>query len=194
MINTTSRITTSVPTPMVTANLHYFRCSASFALSISSSALSSTLSTNLFNLVPRVADLLLGFTCMTIGLAFGFEILVAGEASDGLFDLTLHLISLSSHGVPPSLEATTGSAMSILPVCADVSGLARDESHLVEPEGRYDNGESRSVPDAWLYVRKITAADRNASPAQINVAHTVLSMKDLIPAMMNRIAAIRAKT
>ena len=39
-------------------------------------------------------------------------------------------------------------------MCADISGLARDESHLVEPEGRYDNGESRSVPDAWLYVRK----------------------------------------
>jgi hypothetical protein len=50
--------------------------------------------------------------------------------------------------------------MSTLPVCADVSGLARDESHLVEPEGRYDNGESRSVPDAWLYEERQSGADQ----------------------------------
>ena len=65
---------------------------------------------------------------------------------------------------------------------------------MASPRASTGTGKSRSVRGAWHYVRKITAADRNASPAQTNVAHTVLSMKAMIPAMMNRIAAIRAKT
>ena len=130
----------------------------------------------------------------TIGLAFGLEVLIAGEASDGLFGPTLRLISLSSHRAPPSLRATPGSAVSTLLLCPHVSALTGGESHVASPRASTTPGKSPSVPGARHYVRKITAADRNASPAQINVAHMVLSMKAMIPAMMNRITAIRAKT
>jgi hypothetical protein len=47
-----------------------------------------------------VVDLLLGFTSATVALAFGFEVFVTGEASDGLFDFALDLIRLSSHRAP----------------------------------------------------------------------------------------------
>ncbi len=55
-----------------------------------------------FDLVLRVFDLLFDLASETIGLAFGFHVFVVGEASDGLFDPALHLVSLAAHRESPS--------------------------------------------------------------------------------------------
>jgi len=55
---------------------------------------------HLFDLVLCVIDLLLGLARATIGPTFGFELLVANEASDSLLGVTLHLIRLCAHRAP----------------------------------------------------------------------------------------------
>ena len=115
---------------------NYFRCTASLALSITSSTLSSALSITSSTLSFAWSTLSLASPSATVGLAFGLEVLVAGEASDGLFGPALRLISLSSHRAPPSLRATPGSTGSTLLLCPDLSALARGESHVVEPDGQ----------------------------------------------------------
>jgi hypothetical protein len=54
------------------------------------------------DLVLRMVDLLFGFASATVGLAFGFKVLVAREASGRLFGLTLYLITLCTHHAHPS--------------------------------------------------------------------------------------------
>lgn len=63
---------------------------------------------HLLDLVFRVADLLFGLTSAVIGLASGLEVLVSDEASDGLFGVTLYLISLCSHPAPSLLVEEFG--------------------------------------------------------------------------------------
>src|ERR1035437_7127385 len=65
---------------------------------------------HLFDLALRVAELLFGLASATIGLAFGFEVFVPGEASDGLFGVALYLLCLFAHRVPPSSAAPRSAA------------------------------------------------------------------------------------
>src|ERR1019366_8022388 len=88
---------------------------------------------HLFGLVLRVTDLLFGLTSATIGLACGFEVLVAREASDSLFGSALRLIRLCTHRAPLLLRCRTWRRARIgrqhTSHCgAGVSGLARGDS------------------------------------------------------------------
>src|ERR1039457_292949 len=77
---------------------------------------------HLVDLVLRVVDLFLGLTSAPIGLAFGFEVLVAGQDSSGLLGVALQLIRLSTHRAPPLssctptlVQASPGSPEAIVP-------------------------------------------------------------------------------
>src|SRR5665811_1326577 len=56
---------------------------------------------DLLDLVLSVVDLLLGLTRAPIRLAFGFQVLVAGNDTRGLLDVALDLIRLGTHRTPP---------------------------------------------------------------------------------------------
>jgi hypothetical protein len=62
------------------------------------------------DLVPRMVELLFGFTSATIGFAFGFKVLVAGETSGSLFDVALHLISLCTRRALPFFVVESAAA------------------------------------------------------------------------------------
>jgi len=112
---------------------------------------------HLVDLVLRVVDLFFGLTSAPIGLAFGFEVLVAGQDSSGLLGVALQLIRLGAHRAPPFSSCTPNPG-------PGVSGLARGHSPLARghsPPGpripRSDEPTHRTMVPGWIGTIRGTA-------------------------------------
>src|ERR1700674_1223526 len=95
---------------------------------------------HVFDLVLRVVELLFGLTRAAIGAAFGFEVLVAGEASNGLCDLALDLISVSTLRAPLFFVVKRGAAprsiVDTRPAVTKASRTSPEAKVPISPEPR----------------------------------------------------------
>src|ERR1039458_7141055 len=105
---------------------------------------------HLVALVLRVVDLFFGLTSAPIGLAFGFEVHVAGQDSSGLLGVALQLIRLGAHRAPPFSSSAPNRG-------PGASGLARGHSPLARghsPPGpripRSDEPTHRTMVPGWI--------------------------------------------
>src|ERR1022692_4984811 len=98
---------------------------------------------HLVDLVLRVVDLFFGLTSAPTGLAFGFEVLVAGQDSSGLLGTSLQLIRLGTHHAPPFSSYTPNPG-------PGVCGLARGHSPPGPQIPRSDEPAHRTMVPGWI--------------------------------------------